>query len=353
MVRAAPTTSPPGPTVGSGFTEQGSNTIGAITTNGQENNNIPSRPSCRARSRSARTPAVVQRRERRGRRDDHKRDRHDVSDGRHLCHAGAFRTPRSSSRVPTATAADKHQRRRRDHDRWRHHDLLFRRRPANRVPRSEELGSAEITAGSDGRLWYFDGSQTRLAALTTTGVQSGAFVSKAWPMQTSSSGIHDLVSGPDGRLWFTDGYPTDAIAAVTLHVVAPGGGATTGSGHASRRVPASRPPARGIGPLGQSKQRLRKAHCSLGAIRRNTTRRRGGRVVSQHPKPGSRRSGAEAASPLSWAGAAPGVIAPLDARHELRRSGSSSLVGASVCAERGWRALVRERGLGGGRRTTF
>lgn len=153
-------------------------------------------------------------------------------------------------------------------------------------------GALEITAGSDGRLWYFDGSQTRLAALTTTGVQSGAFVSKAWPMQTSSSGIHDLVSGPDGRLWFTDGYPTDAIAAVTLHVVAPGGGATTGSGHGSRRVRCLVPRLAGL-TLGQSKQRLRKAHCSLGAIRRKTTRRRGGRVVSQHPKPGStlRRGG--------------------------------------------------------------
>lgn len=152
----------------------------------------------------------------------------------------------------------------------------------------------EIAPGPDGRLWYFDGTQTRISAMSISGAQSGVFLpfgvdpqrSGAAALTTAPSGAHHLALG-FGKLWFTDSYPDDEIGAVTLNVSRPKTGSGSGKGKAA---PACVVPKLAGLTLRQAKKRLTSHHCKLGRVTKKKSSKRVGRIVSQRLRAGSHHS---------------------------------------------------------------
>ncbi len=59
-------------------------------------------------------------------------------------------------------------------------------------------GSAGITAGPDGNLWFTENSGNKIGRITTAGVIT------EFPIPTARSFPEDITAGPDGNLWFTE-----------------------------------------------------------------------------------------------------------------------------------------------------
>jgi streptogramin lyase len=157
------------------------------------------------------------------------------------------------------------------------------------TPLSTVYGAGDpfgIAAGPDGRIW-FTTPPNEIDAITTAGSQS-----RYYPPGGDSSeinyGIGNIAPGADGRLWFAvGGGNAGAMGAISTGgkvSVPPTNGKGTLPGHSICVVP------RLIGKkLAVARRALSAAHCRLGKVSKRKHRGTPGRVLSQRPKPGTKR----------------------------------------------------------------
>ncbi len=91
------------------------------------------------------------------------------------------------------------------------------------MPANSSQNALAITAGSDGALWFTDGSETQIWRITTSGVISSYPLPPVSSLYNGASG--GITPGPDGALWFTYSYAVGRIStsgAVTIFPLTPG-----------------------------------------------------------------------------------------------------------------------------------
>jgi virginiamycin B lyase len=71
-------------------------------------------------------------------------------------------------------------------------------RPSPCSPLGCSSGTAAITAGPDGNLWFAESATDKIGRITTAGVIT------EFPLPATGSGPYAITAGPDGALWFTE-----------------------------------------------------------------------------------------------------------------------------------------------------